>query len=97
LAFGLLAHGALLSVVGYTAKPVELRLSNLMAFDATAIGNWGCLPEHYPAVTALALSGKIKINPFIERRPLSSINDVFEQLHHTSVRGRIVLIPEAHA
>ena len=97
LAFGLLAHGALLSVVGYTAKTVELRLSNLMAFDATAIGNWGCLPEHYPAVVDLALSGKIKIAPFIERRPLSSINEVFEQLHHASARGRIVLIPEAHA
>jgi 6-hydroxycyclohex-1-ene-1-carbonyl-CoA dehydrogenase len=97
LAFGLLAHGALLSVVGYTAKPVEVRLSNLMAFDATAVGNWGCLPEHYPAVVDLALSGRIKIAPFIERRPLSSINDVFEQLHHASARGRIVLIPEAHA
>ena len=97
LAFGLLAHGALLSVVGYTAKAVEVRLSNLMAFDATAIGNWGCLPEHYPAVVDLALAGRIKIAPFIERRPLSNINDVFEQLHHASARGRIVLIPEAHA
>lgn len=97
LAFGLLAHGALLSVVGYTAKAVELRLSNLMAFDATAIGNWGCLPEHYPAVVDLALSGRIQIAPFLERRPLSSINEVFEQLHHASARGRIVLIPEAHA
>jgi len=41
-AFGLLDHGAYLAVVGFTAKPVELRLSNLMAFDATARGNWGC-------------------------------------------------------
>jgi 6-hydroxycyclohex-1-ene-1-carbonyl-CoA dehydrogenase len=97
LAFGLLAHGALLSVVGYTAKPVEVRLSNLMAFDATAMGNWGCLPEHYPAVVDLALSGRIRIAPFIERRPLAGINDVFEQLHHASARGRIVLIPEATA
>lgn len=97
VAFGLLAHGALLSVVGYTAKAVELRLSNLMAFDATAIGNWGCLPEHYPAVVALALSGQIKIAPFVERRPLADINHVFEQLHHAPARGRIVLIPEARA
>ena len=35
--------------------------------------------------------------PFVERRPLSHINQVFEQLHHASARGRIVLIPEAHA
>lgn len=95
LAFGLLAHGALLSVVGYTARAVELRLSNLMAFDATAVGNWGCLPEHYPAVAELALSGRIKIAPFIDRRPLNDINHVFEQLHRASAPGRIVLIPEA--
>jgi 6-hydroxycyclohex-1-ene-1-carbonyl-CoA dehydrogenase len=97
LAFGLLAHGALLSVVGYTPRTVEVRLSNLMAFDATAIGNWGCLPEHYPAVVQLALAGRIHLAPFIERRPLALINDVFEQLHHAAARGRIVLIPEAHA
>lgn len=97
LAFGLLGPGALLSVVGFTAKPVELRLSNLMAFDAVAMGNWGCLPEHYPAVVQLALSGRIALDPFIERRPLSQINDVFEQLHRASARGRIVLIPEAEA
>lgn len=97
LAFGLLGPGAVLSIVGYTASPVELRLSNLMAFDATAMGNWGCLPEHYPAVVKLALSGQIAIEPFINRRPLSQINDVFEQLHHGRSHGRIVLIPEAEA
>ena len=95
LAFGLLGPGAMLSVVGYTAKPVELRLSNLMAFDATAMGNWGCLPELYPAVVDLALAGRISLEPFVDRRPLSSINDVFTELHHGSARGRIVLIPEA--
>ena len=95
LAFGLLGPGSLLSVVGYTPKTVEVRLSNLMAFDAVAQGNWGCLPEHYPAVVALALSGRIALEPFIDRRPLASINDVFAELHHGPARGRIVLIPEA--
>lgn len=95
LAFGLLGHGALLSVVGYTSKPVELRLSNLMAFDATAMGNWGCLPELYPAVVDMALAGRIALEPFIDRRPLSTINEVFNELHHGSARGRIALIPEA--
>ena len=97
LAFGLLGHGATLSVVGYTAKTVEIRLSNLMAFDAVAMGNWGCLPEHYPAVVALALSGRVALEPFITRRPMSEINEVFDELHHGKTRGRIVLIPEAHA
>jgi 6-hydroxycyclohex-1-ene-1-carbonyl-CoA dehydrogenase len=95
LAFGLLGPGALLSVVGYTAAPVEVRLSNLMAFDAIAMGNWGCLPELYPAVVDLALAGRISLEPFVDRRPLASINDVFNELHHGSARGRIVLIPEA--
>jgi 6-hydroxycyclohex-1-ene-1-carbonyl-CoA dehydrogenase len=94
LAFGLLAHGSLLSVVGYTPKTVEVRLSNLMAFDAVAQGNWGCLPEHYPAAVALALSGRIALEPFIERRPLASINEVFAALHQAPAPNRIVLIPE---
>ena len=41
-AYSLLVHGATLSVVGFTMDKVEIRLSNLMAFDARAIGNWGC-------------------------------------------------------
>jgi 6-hydroxycyclohex-1-ene-1-carbonyl-CoA dehydrogenase len=95
LAFGLLGHGSMLSVVGYTAQPVEIRLSNLMAFDAVAQGNWGCLPEHYPVVVDLALSGRVRLEPFIERRPLSSINEVFAELHRGPVRRRILLTPEA--
>ena len=97
LAFGLLGHGATLSIVGYTATPVEVRLSNLMAFDAIAMGNWGCLPEHYPAVVTLALEGRIALDAFITPRPMGEINEVFEQLHHGSTGGRIVLIPEAQA
>jgi 6-hydroxycyclohex-1-ene-1-carbonyl-CoA dehydrogenase len=95
LAFGLVGHGGFLSIVGYTPKTVEVRLSNLMALDATVQGNWGCLPEHYPAVVDLALSGRIALDPFIDRRPMAAINDVFTDLHHGSARGRIVLLPEA--
>jgi 6-hydroxycyclohex-1-ene-1-carbonyl-CoA dehydrogenase len=94
-AFSLLGHGGVLSVVGFTAKPVEIRLSNLMAFDATAQGNWGCLPQHYPAVVDLVLQGRIAIAPFIESRPLATINDVFEQLHAGASGRRVVLIPES--
>jgi len=94
-AFGLLGHGGLLSVVGYTPKAVELRLSNLMALDATAQGNWACLPEHYPAVLDLVLSGRVELGPFVEQRPLASINDVFAELHGGAARRRLVLVPEA--
>jgi len=93
LAFGLIGPGSVLSVVGYTATPIDLRLSNLMAYDAMAQGNWGCLPEHYPAVVDLALSSRIAIEPFIERRSLSDINEVFAAVHAGRVRKRVVLLP----
>jgi 6-hydroxycyclohex-1-ene-1-carbonyl-CoA dehydrogenase len=94
-AFGLLGHGGYLSLVGYTPKAVEVRLSNLMAFDAVAQGNWGCLPELYPAVVDLVLQGKVALTPFIERRPMASINEAFAQLHAGGVSRRLVLIPES--
>jgi 6-hydroxycyclohex-1-ene-1-carbonyl-CoA dehydrogenase len=94
LAFSLLTFGATLSVVGFTLDAVNVRLSNLMAFDATAQGNWGCLPEHYPGAVELALTGKIALAPFIERRPMSTINATFEELHSGGAKRRPVLIPD---
>lgn len=92
-AFALLGHGGYLSIVGYTPQPVEVRLSNLMAFDATVQGNWGCLPEHYPAIVELVLRGRIALAPFVERRPLESIHDVFAELHAGRGIRRVVLVP----
>ena len=92
-AFGLLVHGATLSVVGFTMDKVEVRLSNLMAFDARALGNWGCPPEHYPAALDLVLSGKVAVKPFVEERRLDDINDVFHAVHHREIRKRAVLVP----
>lgn len=94
-AFGLLGKGSFLGVVGYTPRKLELRLSNLMALDATARGNWGCLPEHYPAVVTLALAGSLKLEPFVEQRPLSSINETFAAVHAHSVNRRVILTPES--
>lgn len=94
-AFGLLGRGGYLSVIGFTPRLVQVRLSNLMAFDATVQGNWGCLPEHYPAILDLVLSGKVVLEPFVERRPLSSINATFEDIHAKRTIRRVVLMPEA--
>ena len=80
-AYGLLVHGATLCVVGFTMDKVEVRLSNLMAFDARAIGNWGCPPEAYPAALDLVLDGKVQIKPFVELHPLDDINRVFDAVH----------------
>lgn len=92
-AFSLIEHGSYLSVVGFTAKKLELRLSNLMAFDATARGNWGCLPELYPAALQLVLDGKVALAPFTEQRPLASINQSFADVHAHRVSRRLVLVP----
>ncbi len=94
-AFGLVGHGGHLSVVGFTPRKLELRLSNLMAFDATVQGNWGCLPEHYPAIVDLVLSGKVALEPFVEKRPLSTINQTFQDIHERRTKRRVILIPES--
>ena len=92
-AFGLLVHGATLSVVGFTMDKVELRLSNLMAFDARAIGNWGCPPEHYPAALDLVLDGKVQLKPFVEPHPLADIDRVFAAVQRHELARRAVLVP----
>jgi 6-hydroxycyclohex-1-ene-1-carbonyl-CoA dehydrogenase len=92
-AYGLLTYGSCLSVVGFTMDKVELRLSNLMAFHARALGNWGCLPEHYPDALELVLNGKVSMLPFIERHPLSEINEVFAKAHEGELTRRAILLP----
>ena len=92
-AFGLLTFGATLSVVGFTMDKVELRLSNLMAFHARALGNWGCLTELYPAALDLVLDGKVALAPFVERHPLESINEVFADAHAHKLSRRAILVP----
>jgi 6-hydroxycyclohex-1-ene-1-carbonyl-CoA dehydrogenase len=92
-AYGLLVHGATLSVVGFTMDKVEVRLSNLMAFDARAIGNWGCPPELYPAALDLVLDGKVVLKPFVEIHPLDDINRVFAAVHEHAIKKRAVLVP----
>jgi len=92
-AFGLLVHGATMCVVGFTMDKVEVRLSNLMAFHARLLGNWGCPPELYPGALELVLSGKVTLAPFVEHHPLDSINEVFRAVHDGEVKRRAIMIP----
>jgi 6-hydroxycyclohex-1-ene-1-carbonyl-CoA dehydrogenase len=92
-AFGLLVHGGTLSVVGFTMDKLELRLSNLMAFHARALGNWGCPPELYPAALDLVLDGKIALKPFVEQHPLNEINEIFTAAHAHKLERRAILVP----
>ena len=92
-AFGLLVKGSTLGVIGFTLDKVDIRLSNLMALHARALGNWGCLLSNYPAAFDLVLDGKVKILPFVEQHPLAEINPVFEAVHHRQIARRVVLVP----
>lgn len=92
-AYSLINHGATLAVVGFTMDKVEVRLSNLMAFHARALGNWGCLPEYYPPALDLVLDGRINLANFVERHPLAQINEVFEAAHAHKLTRRAILTP----
>jgi 6-hydroxycyclohex-1-ene-1-carbonyl-CoA dehydrogenase len=92
-AFNLLNHGATLCIVGFTMAKTEVRLSNLMAFHARILGNWGCPPELYPGALELVLDGKVKIAPFVDQCPLGEINEVFQAVHEGKRVRRAILVP----
>lgn len=92
-AFNLLDFGSYLGVVGYTTDKAEVRLSNLMALDATARGNWGCAPEHYPAALALVLERKIALSPFVEIHPFEELPELFAAASRHELRRRAIVAP----
>lgn len=94
LAFNLITYTSTLSIVGFTMSKLEVRLSNLMAFDAKLIGTWGCKPELYPEVVELIASGKLEIKDFVQTFPLSQINEVFHNTLEHKYTKRSVLVPE---
>jgi len=94
LGFNLITFTSTLSIVGFTLEKTEVRLSNLMAFDAKLIGTWGCKPELYPEVVDLIASGKLKIDDFIETFPMSKINEVFRNTLNHAYRKRSVMVPD---
>jgi 6-hydroxycyclohex-1-ene-1-carbonyl-CoA dehydrogenase len=94
LGFALLSFASTLSIVGFTLDKLEVRLSNLMAFDASLIGTWGCKPELYPDVLNLVASGKLQIEKYIETFPMSKINEVFRNTLEHKYSKRSILIPD---
>ena len=95
LAWSLLVPAATLGVIGFTMDKPQIRLSNLMALDATAFGSWGCSPSLYGDALALVVSGKVTLRPFIERRPLAEGPDLFARLadSHDGADRRAILVP----
>ncbi|MFZ4590342.1 MAG: 6-hydroxycyclohex-1-ene-1-carbonyl-CoA dehydrogenase [Ignavibacteria bacterium] len=94
LAFNLMTFASSVSIVGFTLDKLEVRLSNLMAFDSKLIGTWGCRPELYPEVLELVADEKILIEPFIQTFPLSEINQVFRNTLEHKYSKRSILLPD---
>lgn len=95
LAWSLLGRCATYVQVGYCAQPVELRLSNLMAFDGTAVGTWGCPPDQYPPVLELIASGQVQLAPLVEYAPMSQVNELLGAMAGHQLTKRMVLDPMA--
>lgn len=91
LAWSLLPPAGTLGIVGFTIDRASVRLSNLMALDANAFGNWGCAPHLYPAVAELVLSGRVQIEPFVEYHALEDGPALFADLAHGNKRP--ILVP----
>ena len=94
LAFNLVTFASTLSIVGFTMDKVEVRLSNLMAFDAKLIGTWGCKPELYAEVVELVANDQLKIDRFVQTFPMSKINEIFRDTLGHKYTKRSVLIPD---
>lgn len=92
-AFSLLTYASTLMVIGFTLARTELRLSNLMALDATAQGTWGCKPELYPEALALVTTGAVTLRPFIETFPLADAPQVLERVANHEIKRRAILEP----
>jgi 6-hydroxycyclohex-1-ene-1-carbonyl-CoA dehydrogenase len=95
LAFALLGPAATMVQAGYCAASVEVRLSNLMAFDATIHGTWGCPPEAYPEVLRLITTGAVVLAPFVEHTPMSRVNEVLDDMAHHRLGKRVIFDPRA--
>ncbi len=83
-----------LVICGFGMQKNEYSLSRLMAFDADILGSWGCLPKYYREVLKLVLTNKVQIEPFVESRPMSQIQQVFDEAHQGGLIKRIVLTPD---
>jgi 6-hydroxycyclohex-1-ene-1-carbonyl-CoA dehydrogenase len=92
-AFSLLSYAGTVGIVGFTMDKVNVRLSNIMAFDADVFGNWGCRPAYYPDVIEGVLSKKINVLDNIEQYPLSEINSMVEKALSHQLTKRAILTP----
>ncbi|HOC37923.1 MAG TPA: 6-hydroxycyclohex-1-ene-1-carbonyl-CoA dehydrogenase [Thermodesulfobacteriota bacterium] len=90
----LLSFVSKLILIGFGCSTHDIMISRLMALDAEVIGTWACPPKYYPKVLDMVLTKQIEIKPFVETRPMSTVKEVFEEIHHTAPTRRVVLTPD---
>jgi 6-hydroxycyclohex-1-ene-1-carbonyl-CoA dehydrogenase len=90
----LLSFVGKLIVVGFGTAVNQYSISRLMAFDADILGSWGCLPKYYPVVLDMVLSGKIALEPLVEVRKMSTIEETFKEADAGKLAKRVVLTPD---
>ncbi|MBI5494538.1 MAG: 6-hydroxycyclohex-1-ene-1-carbonyl-CoA dehydrogenase [Deltaproteobacteria bacterium] len=93
LAYALMGPAATMVVVGFTPQPAEFKLANIMAFDATVHGTWGCPPARYAEVLPHIYAGRVKLDPFVTYVPLPDANKVLDDMAHHRLDKRAVLLP----
>jgi 6-hydroxycyclohex-1-ene-1-carbonyl-CoA dehydrogenase len=93
LAWSLLTRGGKLAIVGFTPEIVPVRLSNLMALDAEAYGNWGADPALYPEALRLVLEGQLDLAGAVEQHALADAPAVLAAAHHGQLTRRPILVP----
>ena len=93
-AWSLMTQGSTHLFVGYTMEKLSVRLSNLMAYDATAHGTWGCPVEAYPAVIDMVRRGQVQLLPFLTEAPMSRLNECLDAMDAHTLNTRMVLLPE---
>lgn len=91
LAWALLPAAGTLGIIGFTMDKPDIRLSNLMALDATAFGSWGCSPKLYPEAVQMVLSGAVQVAPFVQQHPLGDGPRLLANSHGSGKRP--VLVP----
>jgi len=94
VAFSLMTFAGTVGIIGFTMGKLELRLSNVMAFDADLFGNWGCSPKYYPPVVEGVLNGSIQLKQNIVTYPLSQLNEVVELANAHKLDRRAIMIPD---
>lgn len=94
VAFSLMSFAGTIGIIGFTMGKLELRLSNVMAFDADLFGNWGCSPKYYPAVVKGVLDGSIQLKQNIVEYPLSQLNEVIELANAHKLDRRAIMVPD---